>query len=212
MKLNVLIAFERSGKVREAFRRLGHNAWSNDLEPADDGSPYHIQGDAAAAMKINPMRSDHMCKYDLIIQHNPCTALACSGNRWYGKGQPLHHMRVQAIKDTMASFALAKSRAHHVALENPVGVLPMKASQYIQPWMFGHGETKRTGLWLHNLPTLTPTDIVEGRDQKVWKMPPSEERARLRSETYQGIADAMAHQWSFAIQMQRAEATRHARG
>ena len=88
----------------------------------------------------------------------------------------------------------------------------MKASQYIQPWMFGHGETKRTGLWLHNLPPLTPTDIVQGREQKVWKMPPSEERARLRSETYQGIADAMAHQWSFAIQMQRAEALHHARG
>jgi hypothetical protein len=95
----------------------------------------------------------------------------------------------------MGLFELAKANSKAVCMENPVGVLPMSATQYIQPWMFGHGETKKTGLWLHNLPQLEPTLVVEGREQRIWKMPPSKDRWKLRSKTYDGIAAAMADQW-----------------
>jgi hypothetical protein len=180
-----LVACEYSGKVREAFRKLGHDAWSNDLLPADDGSPYHIQGDCVD--QINQA-------WDMIIMHPPCTALAVSGNRWYGKGMPKHKDRIDAINWTVGLWEWAKCNAEYVAMENPVGVLPMKPTQYIQPWQFGHGETKKTGLWLHNLPPLEPTDIVEGREQRIWKLPPTADRWKLRSETFQGIADAFADQ------------------
>lgn len=186
--MQVLIACESSGTVREAFRALGHDAWSNDLLPADDGSPHHIQGDCVAAIQSR--------QWDLIIMHPPCTALAVSGNRWYGKGMPRHNERLEAINWTVALFELAKQHAPRVAMENPVGVLPVPATQYIQPWQFGHGETKKTGLWLHNLPLLVPTNIVEGRQQRIWKLPPSADRWKIRSKTYQGIADAFAAQWS----------------
>lgn len=131
----------------------------------------------------------------MIILHPPCTALAVSGNRWYGQGMRAHDKRLEAIDWTLRLWEKAKAKCSFVALENPVGVLPMKATQYIQPWQFGHGETKKTGFWLHNLPPLTPTDIVEGREQRIWRMAPSEDRAKLRSETYSGIANAMAEQW-----------------
>ena len=108
---------------------------------------------------------------------------------------PKHQERIDSIAWTMALWAEAKKHASMVAMENPVGVLPMKASQYIQPWQFGHGETKKTGLWLHNLPDLMPTNIVDERVQRIWKMPPSPDRWKIRSETYQGIADAMSSQW-----------------
>jgi hypothetical protein len=185
--MRVLVACESSGTVREAFRRLGHDAWSNDLLPADDDSQHHILGDCMAAIRSQ--------RWDLIIMHPPCTALAVSGNRWYGKGMPKHNERLESIQWTVALFELAKQHASRVALENPVGVLPIPATQYIQPWQFGHGETKKTGLWLHNLPLLIPTDIVEGREQRIWKMPPSADRWKIRSKTYHGIADAMAEQW-----------------
>lgn len=186
--LKVLVACEFSGKVREAFRKLGHDAWSNDLLPADDGSEFHIQDDCMEAIKSR--------QWDLIIMHPPCTALAVSGNRWYGKGMPKHNERLESIKWTLDLWELAKSHARiGVAMENPVGVLPMKPTQYIQPWQFGHGETKKTGLWLHNLPPLKPTNIVEGREQRIWRLPPSADRWKIRSETFQGIADAFADQW-----------------
>jgi hypothetical protein len=185
--MKVLVACEYSGKVREAFRRRGHDAWSNDLLPADDGSEFHIQGDCVEVIKSR--------QWDLIIMHPPCTALAVSGNRWYGAGMPKHRERVEAMAWTVGLFDMAKDYADRVAMENPVGVLPMKPTQYIQPWQFGHGETKKTGLWLHNLPPLEPTNIVEGREQRIWKLPPSADRWKIRSETFQGIADAMADQW-----------------
>ena len=184
--MRVLVACEYSGKVREAFRKLGHDAWSCDLLPADDGSEFHIQGDCVPVI---------MRGWDLIIMHPPCTALCVSGNRWYGRGMPKHQERIDSIEWTTGLFELAKQHAKSVAMENPVGVLPMKPTQYIQPWQFGHGETKRTGLWLHNLKPLEPTDIVEGRENRIHKMPPSADRWKIRSETYQGIADAMAAQW-----------------
>lgn len=188
--MRVLVACEYSGKVREAFRKRGHDAWSNDLLPADDGSRYHLQRDCIEAITT--------CgKWDLIIMHPPCTALAVSGNRWYGKGMPKHQERIDSIEWTMGLWELAKKSSPMVAMENPVGVLPIKPTQYIQPWQFGHGETKNTGLWLHNLPPLEPTNIVEGREQRIWKLPQTADRWKIRSETFQGIADAMATQWNF---------------
>ena len=197
--MNVLVAYECSGTVREAFRNLGHNAWSCDLQPADDNSRYHLKTDADFVMK------DGFGFYDLIIMHPPCTALAVSGNAHYGTGKPKHDQRLEAIDYTVGMFELAKSVARYVCMENPVGVLPIKASQYVQPYEYGHPESKKTGLWLHNLPRLEPTDILPKPDCGHWgnqtpsgqnKLGPSENRWKIRSKTYQGIADAMAQQWS----------------
>jgi hypothetical protein len=189
--VKVIIGCERSGVVREAFRKLGHDAWSCDLEPADDGSQYHIQDDIL----------NHLDGWDLGIFHPTCTALCVSGNATYAEGKEKYPERLAAIKWTENLWDEALKRIEMVAFENPIGVLSTcsklgKATQYIQPWQFGHGETKKTGLWLHNLPKLIPTNIVEGREEKVWKMSPGPERSRLRSVTYQGIADCMAEQWS----------------
>ncbi len=183
--MRVLVACEYSGRVRDAFIAKGHDAVSCDLLPTDVEGP-HYQADCFEVIRHG---------WDLIIMHPPCTALAVSGNRWYGKGMPKHEERHEAIDWTMRLWNLAMDCAPKVAMENPVGVLPFKPAQYIQPWQFGHGETKKTGLWLHNLPPLTPADIVEGREQRIWKMGPSPERAKMRSETYVGIANAMADQW-----------------
>ena len=192
--LRVLVACECSGKVRNAFRKLGHSAWSCDLLPADDGSQFHFHGDCIEVIKLG---------WDLIIMHPPCTALAVSGNAWYGAGMPKNDQRHEAIKWTMDLFNLAKQHAPRVAMENPVGVLPIKPTQYVQPWMFGHPESKKTGLWLHNLPPLTETDNVKAvfdslpknQQQRLHYLPPSKDRAKIRSETFSGIADAMADQW-----------------
>ena len=196
--MNVLVAYECSGTVREAFRNLGHNAWSCDLQPADDNSRYHLKTDADFVMK------DGFGFYDLIIMHPPCTALCVSGNAHYGKGKPKHRQRQEAIDYTIKMFQLAKECAHMVALENPVGVLPIKASQYVQPYEHGHPESKKTGLWLHNLPRLKPTNEIAKPDCGYWdnqtpsgqnRLGPSHDRAKIRSKTYPGIAQAMANQW-----------------
>ena len=184
--MKILVACEYSGTVRDAFLKRGHDAVSCDLLPCDRGPSQHIQGDCIPVITLG---------WDLIIMHPPCTALAVSGNRWYGKGMPKHEDREEAIRWTMALWELAKQHSPKVAMENPVGVLPVKPTQYIQPWQFGHGETKKTGLWLHNLPPLEPTSIVEGREQRLWKLPPSADRWKIRSETFKGIAEAMAEQW-----------------
>ena len=185
--MRVLIGCESSGTVREAFRALGHDAWSCDLLPADDGSPFHVQGDMADLLVAD--------RWDLIIMHPPCTALCVSGNRWYGSGKPKHDERLQAITWTVALWERAIAVCPRVCMENPVGVLPMKAAQWVQPWQFGHGETKRTGFWLHGLRPLTPTDVVDGREQRIWKLGPSADRWKVRSKTFDGIAQAMAAQW-----------------
>lgn len=196
--MRVLVAYECSGRVRQAFRKSGHEAWSCDLQPADDGSRYHLAVDAEFAIK------DGFGFYDLIIMHPPCTALAVSGNAHYGTGKPKHHKRLEAIDYTLGMFQLAKECADMVALENPVGVLPIKPSQYIQPFEYGHPESKKTGLWLYNLPLLNPTDVLTLPDRGYWdnqtpsgqnRLGPSHDRAKIRSETYQGIADAMVNQW-----------------
>ena len=196
-KLKVLVGCEESQVVCKAFRAKGHEAYSCDLLPCLGGHPeWHFQGDVMETISSGV--------WDLIILHPPCTYLAVSGNRWYGKGKLLHRKRQDAQIWTHSLWCLAKDRSPHVCLENPVGVLRIGANpQYIQPWQFGHGETKKTGLWLHNLPPLKPTNIVEGREQRIWKMPPSEERSKLRSKTYPGIAKAMAEQWGGVIRNEK---------
>jgi len=193
--MRVLIACEYSGKVREAFRDLGHDAWSCDLLPSDNLTDYHYTGDCWPVIAEG---------WDLIIMHPPCTALAVSGNRWYGKGMPKHQDRLDSIEWTLALYEHAKKHAPRVAFENPVGVLPIKPTQYIQPYQFGHPESKKTGLWLHNLPPLVPTNDVEDvwrtlpkkEAQRIHMLPPSKDRWKIRSETYTGIAEAMASQWN----------------
>jgi len=197
--MRVLVACEYSGVVREAFRSRGHDAWSNDLLPADDNSPNHIQGDCVPVIKQG---------WDLIIMHPPCTALTSAGNSTYGEGKPKYQNRLEAVDWTVALWELAKKNASiGVCMENPVGVLPrlggIKPAQYVQPWMFGHMEQKKTGLWLHNLPNLTPTEYVYDEMMKLSKrererlfyLPPSPDRWKIRSTTYRGIAEAMADQW-----------------
>lgn len=197
----VLVGCEYSGEVRRAFDDVGWIAYSCDLLPSEDDSPYHIEYDIMELLRVLPDNT-----YDLIILHPPCTALAVSGNRWYGENQEYYDKRLEAVYWTTRLFLEAQRVANHVALENPVGVLNRLGGSvwpkpsYIQPWQFGHGETKKTGLWLHNLPPLQPTDIVEGREQRVWKMSPSEDRWKERSRTYSGIAFAMADQWGSYIE------------
>ena len=193
--MRVLIACEYSGKVREAFRKRGHDAYSCDLLGADDSSPYHYKGDCWPIIAQG---------WDLIIMHPPCTALAVSGNRHYGTGKPKNHLRAEAIEWTLSLYDHAKQYAPRVAFENPVGVLPVKPTQYVQPYQFGHPESKKTGLWLHNLPPLTDTNTLPKPERVYWdnqtpsgqnKLAPSADRWKIRSTTYQGIADAMAEQW-----------------
>tara|TARA_R110000803_G_scaffold1228_2_gene3988 strand:- start:5886 stop:6506 length:621 start_codon:yes stop_codon:yes gene_type:complete len=200
--LKVLIACEYSGKVREAFRKLDHEAYSCDLLPSDDRSMYHYEDDIK-----NVLNYDDTI-YDLIVIHPSCQYLAVSGNRWYGKGMPGNDKRLASLEWTLDLWELVKEKSHHAAMENPVSVLFSNIDakvQYVQPWQFGHGETKKTGLALHNLPDLVPSNIVAGRDDRIHKMPPSKDRWKLRSETYQGIADAMAEQWGSYLQSKSTE-------
>jgi len=187
--MRVLIGCEESGKVRDAFQKLGHDAWSNDLLPTRQGIK-HLQCDVFEAMAF--------AKWDIIILHPDCTALSLSGNGTYGAGKEKYHKRIEAIEWTIRLWEAAKFYAvHGCALENPTSVIwqHLGKPQYIQPYQYGHGETKKTGILLHNLPELIPTNIVDGREQRIWKMAPSPNRKRDRAETYQGIADAMASQW-----------------
>lgn len=188
--MRVLVLCEESQVVCKAFRGRGHEAYSNDLLSCSGGHPeWHLQMDCFDALNSRT--------WDLIIMHPPCTAIAVSGNSTYAGTQE----RKDAADWTCNLFQMATLKCDRVAMENPVGVLNtyhpiLPKPQYIQPWQFGHGETKKTGLWLYGLPELKPTNIVEGREQKVWKMGPSPERSKMRSKTYQGIAEAMAKQWT----------------
>ena len=187
---DVLIGCEESGTVRDAMIAIGLRAISCDLLPTRSPGP-HFQGDVREVINAK--------KWPLIILHPDCTTLAVSGNRWYGKGQPHHEERQVAIRWTVQTWEHVQQCAERAALENPVGVLSteggMGVPQYIHPWQYGHGEQKKTGLWLWNLPELVPTNIVEGREQRVWRMGPSPNRKRDRSVTYSGVADAFANQW-----------------
>ena len=181
--MKVLIACEFSGIVREAFKAKGHYAYSCDLLPTEIPSVNHIQDNVLNVINNN---------WDLMIAHPPCTHLAVSGARWFKD-------KVQEQKDALNFVkALMNAPIEKIAIENPISIISSKIkkpSQIIQPWQFGHGETKATCLWLKNLPLLLPTEIVEGREARIHKMPPSANRGKERSRTYIGIAKAMAEQW-----------------
>lgn len=182
--MRVLVACEYSGAVRDAFRARGHDAMSCDLLPTDVPGP-HYQGD---------MFDLELSSFDLLIAFPPCTHLAVSGARWFPAKRA--DGRQQAALDFVRRIMDAP--VERIAIENPVSIISSairKPDQTIQPWQFGHGETKRTCLWLKGLPLLTPTNIVEGREARVWRLPPSEDRWKERSKTYPGIAAAMAEQW-----------------
>jgi site-specific DNA-cytosine methylase len=180
--MKVLIACEYSGVVRDAFIAQGHDAISCDLLPTDALGP-HYQGDVRDVIEDG---------FDLMVAHPPCTHLAVSGARWF-KDKQVEQAEALDFVRLLLSAPIAK-----IALENPISIISSrirKPNQIIQPWQFGHGETKATCLWLKNLPCLAPTNIVEGREAKVHRMPPSLDRWKLRSTTYEGIAEAMAKQW-----------------
>lgn len=186
-EMRVLIGCEFSGTVRDAFIRLGHDAWSCDLLPCESGGP-HIQGD------VRDVLADD---WQMAIFHPPCTHLAVSGARWFKD-----KVREQAAALDFVRLLLA-APIQHIALENPVSIISSrvrKPDQVIQPWQHGHGETKATCLWLKNLPRLKPSNIVEGREQRIWKMPPSVDRWKERSRTLPGVAGSMAKQWTLAFQ------------
>lgn len=186
--MRVLVACEFSGTVRDAFVARGHDAWSCDLLPTDKPGQ-HIQGDALARLQPG-------C-WDLMVAHPPCTRLCNSGVMWLNK------RNLWAALDEACAFfrALLNAPIPKIAIENPIMHKYAKerighdCTQIVQPWMFGHGESKATCLWLKGLPKLEPTKIVEGREQRLHRLPPSKDRWKLRSTTYQGIADAMAAQW-----------------
>lgn len=180
--MRVLVGCEFSGVVRDAFNALGHDAWSCDVLPSErPGS--HLLCDVRDVLDAG---------WDLMVAHPPCTHLAVSGARWFKdkKDEQAHGL----------GFVLQLARApiERIAIENPISILSStwrKPDQIIQPWEYGHGETKATCLWLRGLPRLKPTKVVEGREERVWKMGPSEDRWKERSRTLQGIAEAMASQW-----------------
>jgi len=194
MKLKAIIGCEYSGAVREALRRLGCNAWSCDLLAAEDSSPYHLQARLQDVLADGPR---DVTQWDLGIFFPPCTDLCSSGARWF-KAKRADGRQQQSIDFFMYCVEAVK-KIGSGAIENPIGIMSKlyrKPDQIIQPWQFGHGETKATCLWLHNLPPLVPTDIVGGREARVHRMSPGPDRGKERSRTYQGIADAMAAQWS----------------
>lgn len=195
--MRVLVACEYSGKVRRAFRKRGHDAWSCDLLPADDGSEFHIQGDVMYILNEG---------WDLLIGHPPCTYLCNSGVSWLHKQEG----RWDKMRDGAEFFSqLWQADVPRIALENPImhkyakEIIGTNHTQLVQPWMFGHAESKATCLWLKGLDPLIETNNVKEKwkslpkkeAQRLHMLPPSKDRWKLRSETYQGIADAMAEQW-----------------
>jgi hypothetical protein len=190
-KLKVLVACEYSGTVRDAFLALGHEAMSCDLLPTDVPGP-HYQGDLFDVIDY---------PWDIMIAHPPCTHLSVSGARHF------EEKRLDGRQQSAVSFfmKLARSPIPRIAIENPVCIMSSlwrKPDQVIQPWQFGHGETKATCLWLKGLPKLQPTNIVEGREHRIHLMPPSPDRWKERSKTFSGIAEAMANQWTKHFQQQ----------
>ena len=185
--MKILVACEESQAVCIELRKLGHEAFSCDVLPCSGGHPeWHIQDDVLKHLGDG---------WDMMIAFPPCTHLAVSGARHFE--QKRKDGRQQDGIDFF--MAMVNAPVKKIAIENPVGIMSSKyrkPDQIIQPWMFGHGETKSTCLWLKNISELTPTNIVEGRENRIWKMSPSDERAKLRSKTFPGIAKAMAEQWA----------------
>jgi hypothetical protein len=194
-----IIGCEESQEICKALRELGVEAYSCDLQPCSGNHPeWHFQEDIFEILK--------RIKFDLGIFHPPCTYLTISANKWY-KDQPKRKSgalvgaeRRRAREEAIEFFMkLMNADIPHIAIENPVGIMSTrfrKPDQTIQPWMFGHGETKATCLWLKGLPKLIPTNIVSGREQRLHKLPPTKDRAKLRSKTYEGIAKAIAKQFT----------------
>jgi hypothetical protein len=181
--MRVLVACEFSGIVRDAFEKRGHEAWSCDLLPSEKPRLWHIEGDVLDVIGEG---------WDLIIAHPPCTYLAVSGARWFAGRL---NEQVQALEFVRC---LMEAPAPRIAIENPISIISThirKPDQIVQPWMFGHGETKAICLWLKGLPTLVPTRVVTGREARVHREPPSADRWKNRSRTYAGLARAMADQW-----------------
>lgn len=185
--MKILVACEESQAVTIELRKLGHEAYSCDIIECSGGHPeWHLQQD------VTPLLGQ---AWDMIVAFPPCTDLAVSGARWFEEKRK--DGRQQASIDFFMQFANADCPM--IAIENPIGIMSniwRKPDQIIQPWQFGHGETKATCLWLKGLPMLIPTNIVDGREQRIWRMPPNADRARLRSKTFPGIAKAMAMQWA----------------
>lgn len=182
-QLRILIGCEYSGIVRDAFRKHGHDAWSCDLLPCETDATHHIQADLLTVIDQG---------WDMAIFHPPCTHLAVSGARWFKDKRREQEEAIEFVKQLMAA------PIKRWALENPVSILSSrirKPDQVIQPWQHGHGETKATCLWLKNLPKLTPSAIVQGREPRVHMMAPGPDRWKDRSRTLPGIANAMAAQW-----------------
>jgi site-specific DNA-cytosine methylase len=180
--MKILIACEYSGTVRDAFKAKGHDVMSCDLLDTDVPGN-HYKGNVFDIVNDG---------WDLMIAHPPCTHLAVSGARWFKEKK---EEQIEALNFVRM---LLDAPIQKIALENPISIISSKIrkpDQIIQPWMFGHGETKATCLWLKNLPKLTPTDIVEGREQRIHKLPPTPDRWKIRSKTFEGIAKAMAEQW-----------------
>jgi hypothetical protein len=182
--MRIYVPCEESQEVCKALRKLGHEAYSGDVQDCSGGHPeWHIKDDAIRHLNDG---------WDGMVAFPPCTRLAVSGARWF-KLYP--EEQKQAIRFFMR---FAECEIPLVAIENPIGIMSTKyrkPDQIIQPWQFGHGETKATCLWLKGLPLLKPTNIVTGRENRIHKMPPSKDRGKLRSKTYHGIAEAMANQW-----------------
>lgn len=210
--MRVLVACEFSGVVRRAFEAEGHIAYSCDLLPSDDNSPMHLQGDV-----LTVLDSD----WDLMIAHPPCTYMTNAGvrhlhdsvaDRAGGTAKVAGSKRWVALFEAAVFFnALLRCPIPRIAVENPIPHKYAKAlvgdyTQRIQPWQFGHGETKATCLWLKNLPHLVPTNVVAGREPRVHHEPPGPDRWKNRSRTLQGIADAMAEQWAPILLASRAAA------
>ena len=197
--MNILVGCEESQAVTIELRKLGHDAYSCDLQECSGGHPeWHIKGDVFEAIRSKD--------WDMGIFFPTCTYLTVSANKWY-KDQPerpsgtlVGQARREAREDAIEFFmALYNSNIPKIAIENPIGVMSSrfrKPDQVLQPWMFGHGETKATCLWLRGLARLMPTQIVEGREQRLHRLPKTPDRAKLRSKTYPGIAKAMAEQWT----------------
>jgi len=184
--LRVLVACEFSGTVRDAFIALGHDAISCDVLPSESPGPHH-QGDVLDLLNGG---------FDLMVAHPPCTHLAISGARWFAEKRNEQAAALEFVRTLMAA------PIPMIAIENPISIISSrirKPDQVIQPWQFGHGETKKTCLWLKGLPLLQPTRIVTGRDPRIHRMPPGPDRWKERSKTYPGIASAMAMQWGGAL-------------
>ena len=189
----VLVACEFSGIVTRAFRSLGHTAYSCDILPCEnvDDIKTHIVKDVREIFTCGLYES-----FDLMVAHPFCTYLAVSGARWFYSRKKEQEAALDFVRYLM------NVDVKHIAIENPISVISTKIKkpdQIIQPWMFGHGETKATCLWLKNLPLLKSTNIVDGRVSRIHHMAPSKDRTKERSRTYKGIAEAMATQWGAAI-------------